>query len=52
VYTLSKVTFKVIFCFNFFDLSLYDVKYECIFNIKICISVRVLDQFFDLKKKN
>jgi len=28
-----KVVFEVIFCLSILNLSLYDVKYKCIFNI-------------------
>jgi hypothetical protein len=45
-----KVVFEVIFYLTTLNLSLYDVKYKCIFNIKICIRVRVLDRFFYFKK--
>jgi hypothetical protein len=29
----------VMFCFNFLDLSLYDVKYKCLPNIEIYIYI-------------
>jgi len=45
-----KVVLEVIFCLIILNLSLYDVKYKCIFSIKICIKVKVLDQFFYFKK--
>jgi hypothetical protein len=34
----------MIFCLTILNLFLYDVKYKCILNRKICIKVRVLDQ--------
>ncbi len=34
-----KVDSKVMFCFNFLDLSLYDVKYKCLPNIEIYIYI-------------
>jgi hypothetical protein len=38
-----KVVNEMIFCLTILNLSLYDVKYKYIFNIKICIKVKVLD---------
>jgi hypothetical protein len=40
----------VIFCLIILNISLYDVKYKCILNIKIYLKVKVLDHFFYLKK--
>jgi hypothetical protein len=34
-----KVDSNVMFCFNFLDLSLYDVKYKCLPNIEIYIYI-------------
>jgi hypothetical protein len=46
VYVCTLKLLLMIFCLTIFNLSLYDVKYKNIFNIKICIKVRVLDYFF------
>ncbi len=43
-----KVVFEVIFCFDFLNLSLYEVKYKCTFNVKFCIKTKVLNQFIYL----
>ncbi len=46
-----KVVFENIFYLTILNLSLYDVKYKCTFNIKICIRVMVFNQNFNLKNK-